>query len=304
MSTMPMVQLHDSLPAFSRLIYGVWRLADDADTSTKHVRAKIDACLEQGISTFDHADLYGEHRCEALFGKALAEDSSLRDQMQLISKCDIAIPCETFPNRRLKYYDTSPEYIRMSVENSLRLLHTDTLELLLIHRPDPFMDAAAAGAALDALIDEGKIRAAGVSNFTPWDWQLLQSNMSHQLVTNQIEMSLLSRDSFTDGTLAQLQTVGAKAMAWSPLAGGRLFGDDDEAAQRVKPVLRRIANEQQVGLDHVAIAWLLAHSAGILPIVGTNNLERIRGLSKAMSVRMDRETWFELWTAAAGEEVP
>jgi predicted oxidoreductase len=300
---MQTVELHASMPALSRLIYGVWRLADDDNTSTPHVRAKIDACLQQGISSFDHADLYGEHQCEELFGKALAEDSSLRDQMQLISKCDIAIPCDRYPDRRGKYYDTSPEYIRQSVENSLRFLHTDHLDLLLIHRPDPFMDADATGAALDKLIVDGKIRAAGVSNFTTADWELLQSRMQHPLVTNQIEINLLERSAFTDGRLAHLQQHRIHPMAWSPLAGGQLFGDG-EAAKRVMPVMSRIAEEQNTSVDQVAVAWLLAHPAGILPILGTNNLDRIGRISNALDVAIDRETWFELWTAAAGEEVP
>ena len=299
---MEMVQLNSSLPKMSRLIYGVWRLADDENTSTAHVRAKIDACLEQGITTFDHADLYGEYQCEELFGRALAEDSSLRDQMQLISKCDIAIPTANYPDRYVKYYDTSPEFIRMSVENSLRHLHTDSLDMLLIHRPDPLMDATATGQTLDALIKEGKIKSAGVSNFKPWDWDLLQSRMDNTLVTNQIEMSLLERDSFTNGDLAHLQTIKATAMAWSPLAGGRMFGNDADA-QRVQPILKRIADEQNCDIDHVAVAWLLAHPSNILPIVGTNNLSRIKTLSKAMDVKIDRQTWFELLTAAAGEEV-
>jgi len=300
---METVQLNTSLPAMSRLIYGVWRLADDKNTTTEHVRAKIDACLEQGITTFDHADIYGEYQCEALFGRALEEDPSLRDQMQLISKCDIAITTDKYLERRVKYYDTSPEYIRMSVENSLRNLHTDSLDLLLLHRPDPFMDANATGRVLDELIDEGKIKGAGVSNFKPWDWELLQSQMEHTLVTNQIEISLLKQDAFTDGSLAHLQTLNLHAMAWSPLAGGRLFNDDDPAAARVRPIMQRIADEQSCDLDHVAVAWLLAHPSEILPIVGTNNLDRIKTLSKAMDVSIDRQTWFELLTAAAGEEV-
>ena len=300
---METVQLTTSIPAMSRLIYGVWRLADDENTATAHVRAKIDACLEQEITSFDHADIYGEYQCEALFGRALKEDPSLRGQMQLISKCDIAIPTGKYPERRLKYYDTSPEYIRMSVENSLRNLHTDSLDLLLIHRPDPFMDANATGRVLDELIDEGKIKGAGVSNFKNHDWELLQSQMEHTLATNQIEISLLNRDAFTDGSLAHLQTLNLRAMAWSPLAGGRLFSDDDPAAARVRPVMQGIANEQSCELDHVAVAWLLAHPNGIIPIVGTNNLERVKTLSKAMEVKIDRQTWFELLTAAAGEEV-
>ena len=299
---METVKLNSSLPAMSRLVYGVWRLADDENTSTAHVRAKIDACLEQGITTFDHADIYGEYQCEAVFGRALAEDSSLRDQMQIITKCDIAIPTSIYPERRVKYYDTSPEFIRTSVENSLRHLHTDSLDMLLIHRPDPFMDATATGATLDELIKEGKIKAAGVSNFKPYDWELLQSRMDNTLATNQIEISLLEHDAFTNGDLAHLETLNLNAMAWSPLAGGRIFGNDEDA-QRIKPVMQRIADEQGCDLDHVAIAWLLAHPSGILPVVGTNNLDRIKTLSKSLDVQIDRQTWFELLTAAMGEEV-
>jgi len=210
---------------------------------------------------------------------------------------------EQFPDRRVKHYDTSPAYINAQVEQSLQHLHTDYLDLLLIHRPDPFMDHHATGQALDALIDSGKVKAVGVSNFKPWDWDLLQSGMRHPLVSNQVEMSLLARDTFTDGTVAHLQQHGVCPMAWSPLGGGRLFGEE-LAAQRLQPLLQGIAQEHNCGIDHVAIAWLLAHPSKILPIVGTNNLDRVKTLSKAMDLSIDRETWFELWTAASGEEVP
>ncbi|KXF80757.1 aldo/keto reductase [Enterovibrio coralii] len=299
---MKYTELHASLPAFSRLVYGAWRLADDANTSEAHVRAKVDACLEQGITTFDHANIYGDYRCEALFGKVLAATPSLRDQMQLVSKCDIMLLSDNYPDRRVKYYDTSERHIRQSVTQSLTNLHTDHLDLLLIHRPDPFMDHIETGKALDALVDEGLVKAVGVSNFNRWDWDLLQSAMKHPLVTNQIELSLLARESFSDGTMQFIQQYGVKPMAWSPLAGGALFGNG-EAAQRVKPLLAREAEKFSVGIDAVAVAWLLAHPAGILPVVGTNNVERIRAASNALDVEMDRETWFELLTAAAGEEV-
>ena len=300
---MDTVALGPSLPHFSRLIYGLWRLANDSDTSARHVRAKIDICLAQGITSFDHADIYGGYRCEELFGRALAEDSTLRNQIQLISKCDIAIPCDRYPDRKVKYYDTSPEYINQSVDNSLRNLRTDHLDVLLIHRPDPFIDADATGSALDGLIDQGKIRGAGVSNFTVADWQLLQSRMHHPLLTNQIEISLLERSSFTDGRLAHLQQHRVHAMAWSPLAGGRLFGEDT-AARRVIPILERISAEQDASVDQVAIAWLLAHPAGIMPVLGTNNLDRLKAISASLQVIIDRQTWFELWNTAAGVEVP
>lgn len=300
---MQTLTLRENTVEFSRLVYGVWRLGDDNDTSTAHVRAKIDACLAQGITSFDHADIYGDYGCEALFGQALAADPSLRKQMQLISKCDILLLSDKHPSRRVKYYDTSAEYINGQVEQSLRNLHTDHLDLLLIHRPDPLMDHHETGKALDALIDSGKVGAVGVSNFKPWDWDLLQSGMKHKLSTNQLELSLLERESFLDGTLGQMQQQAIHPMAWSPLGGGRLFGEEP-AAQRLKPIMQRIADEQDCALDHVAIAWLLAHPAGILPVVGTNNLQRITALNKSMNVQIDRETWFELWTAAAGQEVP
>jgi predicted oxidoreductase len=297
------VQLGNTAVKFSRLVYGVWRLADDADTSVANVRAKIDACLEQGITTFDHADIYGDYRCEALFGKALAQDPSLRASMQLVSKCDIALMSDAFPARRVKHYDSSAAYIRNSVDTSLARLHAEQLDLLLIHRPDPFMDAAETGAALDALVDSGKVKALGVSNFMHWDWRLLQQHMKHRLVVNQIEMNLLERSAFTDGTLACMQHDGLHAMAWSPLAGGALFGDSP-CAQRLRPLLDGIASQYDSTADRVALAWLMMHPAGIMPVVGTNNLERIRGLANACDIRIDRETWFELWTAASGQEVP
>lgn len=287
----------------SRLIYGVWRLSEAKDTSVKHVREKVDLCLEQGITTFDHADIYGDYECEKLFGKVLAQDPALRTKMQLISKCDIALLSEKFPDRRVKFYDTSAGYINASVDQSLQNLSTDHLDVLLIHRPDPLMNAAETGAALDALIDSGKVRTVGVSNFGVWDWRLLQANMRHPLVANQVEISLLQRDTFTDGTLSAMQLDKLTPMAWSPLAGGDLFADSPQT-RRLAPLFARLAEQQGASADHVALAWLLAHPANIMPIVGTNNVSRIKALSAVENIQIDRETWFELWTAAAGHEVP
>ncbi len=295
--------LPDSDISLSRLIYGVWRLADDSNRSTRHVRAKIDAALQEGITTFDHADIYGDYECEGLFGKALAEDRSLRHEMEIVTKCDIAPITEKVPGRRVKYYDTSANYIRQSAETSLQLLHTDYVDCLLLHRPDPLMNAAETGAALDDLIDSGKIRSAGVSNFRPEDWRLLQKHMKHKLRINQIELSVLQRESFTNGDLSALQHDEMAVMAWSPLAGGKLF-TDDTAAVRARAVMQTIVERENTRLDLVALAWLLSHPARIMPVVGTNNLERIQGLAAAFDIPIDRETWFEIWTAAAGQEVP
>jgi len=299
---MDCINLTDDL-TLSRLVYGMWRLGDDADTGPAHVQAKIEACLAQGITTMDQADIYGGYEAETILGAAFRAAPGLRDKVELVTKCDIVAPVGKYASARVKHYDTSARHIRASVEASLTHMATDHIDLLLIHRPDPLIDHHETGAALDALVTEGKVRAVGVSNFRPWDWDLLQSAMTTQLCTNQIEMSLIARDSFTNGDLAHLQRLGVAPMAWSPLAGGALFGEGD-AAMRLRPHLERHATKQGVGTDAVAIAWLLAHPARILPVLGTNSLERIARIADATRVTLSREDWFELWTAAAGQEVP
>lgn len=305
MSTLcPRTQLHPSLPEFSRLVQGCWRLADLPDTSPRAVLDRIHAALSVGITTFDHADIYGDHRCEALFGAALAADPALRGQLQHVSKCDILLLSRQFPERRVKHYDTTPAHIRASVHNSLQRLGVERLDLLLLHRPDPLMDADATAAALDALVDQGDVAAIGVSNFLPHDWQLLASRLRHPLVTNQIELSLLARQAFTDGQLAFAQQHRIQPMAWSPLGGGGLMRGQGEAAQRLLPLMQGIGQAQGVGPEAVALAWLLAHPVRALPVVGTLQPERIARLAEAWRVQLDRQTWFELWTAAEGREVP
>ncbi len=295
------LQYHANLPSFSRIVYGAWRM-NDSPTTGKEALEKIHACVDQGITTFDHADIYGNYSCETLFGQAMALDKRLKKITQHVSKCDIMLKSDVFPKRRVKHYDTSAAHIKASVDNSLKHLNIDVLDIVLIHRPDPLMNHLETGAALDDLIKAGKIRAAGVSNFKPWDFSLLQGGMSHPLVTNQIEISLLKQDSFSDGDIALLQQLGRVPMAWSPLAGGALFGDS-EAARRLQPALTRIGAEFGVQADAVAIAWLLAHPANIAPIYGTNNLSRIKRMNDAYKVKLDRETWFELKELASGKEV-
>lgn len=304
---MQSIQIHPVLPAFSRIIYGAWRINDDGKNSAKHALDIIHAALQVGITTFDHADIYGDYSCEALFGAALGLEPGLKRQIQTITKCDIMLMSEKFPSRRVKHYDTSPAHIKASVDASLARLGVDVIDVLLLHRPDPLMDAAATGECLDALVQAGKIRAAGVSNFKAWDWDLLQAHMKTPLVTNQVELSLLARDCFTDGTLAHAQQHKAPPIAWSPLGGGRLFSDaaadGGGSAWRLRPALARIAQASGVQMDAVAIAWLLAHPAKILPALGTTNLGRITRLADAFSVEMTRETWFELLELASGQQV-
>jgi len=295
---MERVRLSESLEV-SRIVYGLWRVADDTDTSPAHVTAKINACLEQGITSFDQADIYGDYGAEAVLGGALRAGPSLRPQMQIITKCDIVAPCGKYADVPVKYYDTSAAHIQASVEASLNNMAIDHIDLLLIHRPDPFMDHHETGAALDALVACGKVGNIGVSNFKPWDWELLQSGMTNKLVTNQLEISLGAHDGLSNGDIAFHQKNAQPIMAWSPLGGGALMTADSE----VTSILDVIASENGVDRAAVAVAWLLAHPAKILPVMGTNNLTRIAAISDAFKVKMDRQTWFRLYTAALGREV-
>ena len=285
--------------SLSRIVYGMWRLGDDENTSPEHVRAKIDASLDQGITSFDQADIYGGYEAEEILGNALS-GSGLRNKMEIVTKCDIIAPVGRYADARVKYYDTTRAHIMASVDHSLRLMGIDYIDLLLIHRPDPLMDHHETGAALDEVIASGKVRSVGVSNFRPYDWELLQSAMKNQLVTNQIELSVLAHDSFVNGDVAFHQRIGTPLMAWSPLAGGALFSGDHPDVMRV---LSNVASQNNVDETAVAIAWLLAHPSRILPVLGTNSLERIKGMSAALDVKMDRQTWYEIYTAALGREV-
>jgi len=295
---MQRIRITDKLD-FSRIIYGMWRLADDADTSVKNVHKKIDLCLEQGITTFDQADIYGDYSAEAVFGYALKENKSLRDQIEIITKCGIIAPCGKYSDAPLKYYDTSSKHIISSVESSLTNMNIEHIDMLLIHRPDPFMNHLETGMALDSLVESGKIGAVGVSNFKPHDWELLQSGMKTNLKTNQIELSLKSIVPFKNGDVAFHQKIGTPIMAWSPLAGGDLMTQNNDLTNKMDD----LASKHGLNRSAIAVAWLLAHPANIMPVMGTNNLLRISEISDAINFNMNRITWFDLYTAALGKEV-
>lgn len=282
----------------SRIVYGMWRVGDDADTSPKHIQAKIEACLAQGITSIDQADIYGGYTAEGLLGAVFRAAPRLRDKVEIVTKCGIVGPFGRYADRRVKHYDTSAGHIAASIDHSLPEMAIERIDLLLIHRPDPLLDHRETGAALDAAIASGKVRAVGVSNFMPHDFSLLQSAMTNRLATNQIELSLLAHQPFVDGQVAFLQERGIAPMAWSPLGGGRLFKSAELMAK-----LGAVGNAHGVDASAVAVAWLLRHPSGILPVMGTNELSRIARFAEALSFEMDRQTWFELYTAVLGREV-
>lgn len=295
------IQINETLD-FSRIVYGMWRLGDDADTSPKHVQAKIETCLAQGITTMDQADIYGGYMAEEIMGAALKQAPALRDAIEVVTKCDIIVDAGRHAGAAVKHYDTSRAHIEASVDASLRLMGLEKIDLLLIHRPDPLMDQHDTGRTLDDLVASGKVRSVGVSNFRPWDWALLQAGMNTKLSTNQIELSLAHLDPFTNGDVAHLQQLGLPIMAWSPLGGGRLM--DGTNGPHLHDMMVQMAEQHGTDTAAIAVAWLLAHPANIMPVMGTNTLSRIATLADACKVNMSRQAWYQLYTAALGHEVP
>lgn len=299
---MKRIQMADDLH-FSQIIHGHWRLAE-WDLSAEGLLHLIEQCLEAGITTFDHADIYGNYMCEEIFGQALALKPSLRKEIQIVTKCGIKLVSENRPHHKQKSYDTSKEHIISSAENSLQKLTTDYIDVLLIHRPDPFMDPSETAEAFHHLNKQGKVRHFGVSNFTPRQMEMLQHEYNGPLVTNQIELSVLHEEPFFDGTINYLQKEKIKPMAWSPLAGGRLFKGESEKSLRTRNALEKVAQETGASsIDEVAYAWLLAHPAGVMPIVGSGQMNRIQSAINATKITLSREQWFYILQESMGKEV-
>lgn len=291
-------------PFFSQFIAGFWRL-DSWDLSKKETLSLIEYYLDNGVSTMDHADIYGGFANEKLFGDALAIKPDLRNKMEIVTKCDIAMMCDAFPDRKTNYYDTSADYITTSVENSLQNFKTDHIDLLLIHRPDPLMNADEVAETFSELKKSGKVLHFGVSNFTPHQFDLLQSRLETPLATNQVEINPINKHTLHDGTLDQCQKLHMSPMAWSPLAGGELFWGNNKQVKRITKTLKRISDELNgATYDQILYAWLLKLPAKPLPIIGTGNRDRIASAIASEHVWLTREQWFAIWEAAEGNPVP
>lgn len=291
-------------PVLSRIAIGLWRLGSWGLTNAQLLDF-IEQCMDAGITTFDHADIYGNYTCEEIFGQAMAGQSSLRSKMQLVSKCGIKLISENRPKHQAKTYDTSRKHIIKSVENSLKALQTDFLDVLLIHRPDPLMNADETAEAFRSLRESGKVLHFGVSNFMPHQFDLLQSRLDFPLITNQVEISVLKPDTFFNGTLEHCQQHRIQPMAWSPLAGGRLFNSDDERAIRVRKVLTEITGQHKnADMEQIALAWLLNHPSGIVPVIGTGNINRVKNAVEAEQIQLTPEQWFSIYIASVGSDLP
>ena len=291
-------------PEFSRLVYGTWRILSTKPT-VQEINRRLQTCLELGITTIDTAEIYGTYQVEEQLGAALALSPGLRNKLELVSKAGIYVPCTYHPDRRTAHYNATGPRLIKSLDKSLRLLGTDHLELFLVHRPDWLTRADDTAAGLNELLRSGKIRSAGVSNYSVSQFELLNTHMDQPLVTNQIEFHLLHTEPIHDGTMNQREKANILPMAWSPLAGGKLFDAANPAAQRLAQAAASMSVRYDgATLEQLAYAWILAHPSQPLPVLGTNKEERLHAALKACDIQLERQDWYALWEAAQGRRIP
>ncbi|WP_256867407.1 aldo/keto reductase [Winogradskyella forsetii] len=285
---------------YSRLIAGTMTWGSwGKQLSKKEMAALMDFCVSNHITTFDHADIYGAYTTEADFGKALLDSGLKREEIQLISKCGIQDVCDN-RNNRVKHYNYSKDHIICSVETSLQHLETEYLDLLLLHRPSPLMEAEVIAEAITILKKDGKIKDFGVSNFTSSQMDMIGLRMD--IDVNQIEFSLTQHSAMHNGTLDYMMTNGIKPMAWSPL--GSVFKEDNEQSRRVHKQLGELMDKYNATEDQLLLAWIMKHPAHIHPVVGTTTKERLKLAVEAAEIELELEDWFLILVAAQGHEVP
>ncbi|QOG03400.1 aldo/keto reductase family oxidoreductase [Flavobacterium sp. MDT1-60] len=276
--------------------WGVW----DKNLTTKEMENMIQICIENKITTFDHADIYGSYTTEADFGKAFQASKISREKLQLITKCGIQMIAEKRPENKIKHYEYSKEYIIWSVEESLKKLKTDFIDVFLLHRPSPLMQADEIAEAVEKLKSEGKIIDFGLSNFTSSQTELIRSKT--EVSFNQVQFSATHYEAMIDGSLDYMQTHGIRPLSWNPL--GTVFREDTKKTRRLKKLLSELVQKYSFGSDTLLLAWILKHPAGVIPIAGTVNIARIQSLMKAVELEMDKEDWFAIWTESMGDDVP
>lgn len=275
--------------------WGIW----DKNLNTKEMENMIHLCVENKITTFDHADIYGDYTTEADFGKALVSSKIDRTKIQLISKCGIQMVTKN-RNNSIKHYEYSKDYIIWSVENSLKNLATDYLDVLLLHRPSPLMQADEIAEAVAKLKSEGKIVDFGLSNFTASQTELIRQKT--KVCFNQIQFSATHHEAMLDGSLDYMQTHGIRPMSWNPL--GSVFREDNEQTRRMKKLLAQLVAKYGVGSDTILLSWILQHPAQVIPIAGTVNVARIQALMKVTELPLEKEDWFAIWSGSMGKNVP
>jgi predicted oxidoreductase len=296
----PRITTRANGPELSRIVAGMWRMVEWNMTVEQRI-ALIEQCIAMGVTSFDHADIYGNYGVEGLFGEALRAQPSLRDRIQLVSKCGIKLLSNKRPEHTIQHYDTTAAHIVASAEESLRQLHTDRLDLLLIHRPDPLMDFDEIAEAFTRLKQAGKVLHVGVSNFGRHQFEAL--NRRVELATNQVEFSPLHVAPMFDETFDGLQDLSVAPMIWSPLAGGRLFTSNDANAENLRLVVKEIADRLRQPFASVIFAWIMQLPSRPVPLTGSGRIEAIAVAVAGTSFKLSRADWFAILRAARGHEV-
>lgn len=261
---------------------------------------RIHHCIENGITTFDHADIYGDYSTESDFGNAFIESGIDRNNVQFITKCGIQYLGKSRPELKVKHYNYTKDYIIASAEQSLKNLKTDYIDLFLLHRPSPLMDPEVIAEAFETLRNTGKVKHFGVSNFTASQMELVKQHA--EISTNQIEFSLTQHSAMHDGTLDYMKTNNIGAMSWSPL--GSVFREDTEQTRRIHKQLGDLLEKYNATEDQLLLAWILKHPANIRPVIGTTNTNRMTNAVKATAIELDLEDWFLILVACQGHKVP
>jgi predicted oxidoreductase len=296
---MDKVYLSDAGPKVSPAIYGFYRWDHIANDGIERMERIVNLCLELGINTFDHADIYGSYNCEEMFGQLIKQKAVKREDIVIFTKCGLRVPGANQPEVRIKHYDTSREHILRSVDNSLRNLKTDYIDIFLLDHLDPISDLEETALVLLQLREKGKVKNIGVANFSVFQHQLLAAYLQVPIVTNHIELNLLNTSALDNGQLDYIKQRYMRPLASSPLAAGKIATGPDEQAVRVRRKLEEIASRYNADIESVAIAWLV--KLGALPLIGTTDEQRIRNIADAFSINLDHQEWFELYVASRGE---
>jgi predicted oxidoreductase len=296
---MQKIYLSDAGPKVSPAVYGFYRWDTELENAPASMERIVALCLELGINTFDHADIYGSSQCEELFGALISKKSFKREDIVLFTKCGLKVPQAANPSIRVKHFDTSATHILQSAENSLRKLKTDYIDIFLLDHLDHVSNLEETAIALEKLMKSGKIRHIGVANFSVFQHQLLASYLHTPIVTHHLELNLLNTAALDNGQIDYIKQRYMRPLASAPVASGRIATGTDEQAVRVRKKLQEMAAKYSVDIESVAVAWLI--KLGALPLIGTREEQRIRNIANAFNIQLDHQDWYELYTASRGE---
>ena len=296
---MEKIYLSDVGPKVSPAIYGFYRWETEVNNTAETMEKIINLCLELGINSFDHADVYGSYKCEELFGKVMERKSFKREDIVLFTKCGLRLVDPGQPDVTVKHFDTSKEHILKSVDNSLRKLKTDYIDIFLLNHLDHISNLEETAYTLRQLKESGKIKNVGVANFSVFQHQLLAAYLNMPIVTNHIELNLLNTSAIDNGQLDYIKQRYMRPLASSPLAAGRIANGKDELANNVRVQLKELSVKYNADIESIAVAWLV--KLGALPLIGTTSEQRIRNIVSSFDIKLDNQDWYKLYNASKGE---